>query len=147
MKHHLDQAIGELEQELESHVQSVSELEAALCALRRLAGSNGHAPLTRRTKKAKKALKRNERTNERAKRAPTRTARRSLPDDDGAAIIAQLKAHGPMTPGALAQALGISRPNLRYQIKPLESAGRVVSTGATANRRVSLPLRRPKEGL
>jgi predicted ArsR family transcriptional regulator len=79
----------------------------------------------------------NERTNERAKRAPT--AHRSLPDNAGDAIIAQLKKHGSMTPGALATALKISRPNLRYRIKPLEKAGRVVSTGSTANRQVSLP--------
>lgn len=50
-----------------------------------------------------------------------------------------------MTPGALASALKIERPALRYQIKPLEQAGRVVCTGATMNRLVSLPGRRAKE--
>lgn len=44
-----------------------------------------------------------------------------------------------MTPSALAKALKISRPTLRLQIKPLEKAGRVVSTGATNTRQVSLP--------
>jgi len=58
----LDQAIAALEQERESHVHSVSEIETALSALRRLASANGHEATGRRTKKA---LKRNERTNER----------------------------------------------------------------------------------
>jgi DNA-binding transcriptional ArsR family regulator len=67
-----------------------------------------------------------------------------IPDEAGARILAQLKTHGTMTPGALAKALKISRPNLRYRIKRLEQAGHVVSTGATAKRQVSLP-RRAKE--
>jgi len=127
----IQQTITLLEQEIDALEQRRGELLRVIDSLRPLAGEASIARGRRKT-----AAKRNERTNERARRGPTR----SLPDDGGEAIIAQLKKHaGTMTPGALAKALKISRPNLRYQIKPLEKAGRVVSSGATMNRQVSLP--------
>ena len=144
MKPHLDQAITALEQELESHLQSVSELETALSALRSLAGQNGHARRPRRpanVRNTKRALKA-ERTNERAKRAPTGTRQRSLPDvtkDD--AILDALREKSPQSPGELAKRLKLARPALTYQIKPLIKSGAVVATGHTGNRQFSLPSR------
>lgn len=44
-----------------------------------------------------------------------------------------------MTPRALAKELKISVLILRYRMKPLVKAGRVVVTGATMNRQVALP--------
>lgn len=59
--------------------------------------------------------------------------------DEAAAIVAQLKAHGAMAPSALAQKLKISVPMLRARVRPLAQAGRVVLTGKTMNRQVALP--------
>src|SRR6185503_12671596 len=86
---------------------------------------------------------RKERTNERAKRAPSRTATRSLPDvtKHGEAIIAALRAKSPQSPGELAKALKLERPAVTYHLKPLITRGTVIATGATLNRQFSLPPR------
>lgn len=48
-----------------------------------------------------------------------------------------------MKPGALAAALKISVPTLRYRLKPFVKAGRVVITGSTMTREIRLsPARR-----
>lgn len=160
MSDHLQQTITALEQELESHVQSVSEIETALSALRRLASSNGHAPprrisatrrgpakVGRRSMRALKTERTNERTNEqKSGRRGTPLARRSLPDDaKGQQILDVLRAKSPRSPGELAQALKMPRPRLTHQLKPLLKSGAVIATGATMNRQISLAGRRPKE--
>lgn len=131
----IHQTITLLAQEVEALAQRRGELLRVIDSLRPLAGDD-----TSRRRRKKKALKRNERTNERAKRAPTARRPRSLPDDVGEAIVAQLKAHGgSMKPGALAKALKIPKHVLRYQLKHVVRAGRVTVTGATLNRQVALP--------
>lgn len=127
-----------LEQEIEAIEQRRGDLLRAIETLRPLAGDD--APTRTRSPRA---LKRNERTNERAKRGPRLPRQRSLPDDE--AILAQLKEHGTMKPGALAKALGLSVSILRSRLKLLVKAGRIVVTGKTMNRQVSLPQRRAKE--
>lgn len=62
------------------------------------------------------------------------------------AIRAALR-DGPMKPGTLADRLGIPRPRLRYTLAQLEAEGVVVSTGATASRRVALPGAPAKEAV
>lgn len=52
---------------------------------------------------------------------------------------------GPMAPRDLARVLNVDRSTLRYQLKLCESAGMVVSTGATANRRIALSGKPAKE--
>jgi len=102
--------------------------------------SRGPAKAGRRSKRASK---RNERTNERAKRAPTGTRPRSLPDGTkGSAILEALRVKSPLSPGELAKALKIPRPRLAYQLKPLLQSGAVVAIGSgMRNRQFSLPPR------
>jgi hypothetical protein len=46
--------------------------------------------------------------------------------------------NGPLSPGDLSAALGVERAKLRLALKQYETAGVIVSTGATGNRRVAL---------
>lgn len=55
-------------------------------------------------------------------------------------ILAALKAAGePVSPSQLAKALKLPGANLSYRVRPLIESGRVVATGVTTNRRLSLP--------
>ena len=133
----IQQTIGLLEQEIEDLEVRRGELLGIIASLRPLAGEASR-PRGRKT-----AAKRNERTNERAKRGPSRPARRSLPDvtTHGEAILAALRAKSPQSPSELAKRVKLSRPALTYQVKPLLKSGTVIATGATVNRQFSLPPR------
>jgi hypothetical protein len=54
-------------------------------------------------------------------------------------------AHGPLSPSALATAVGMERHTLRTFIADLERTGTIVSSGATANRRIALAADAAKE--
>jgi hypothetical protein len=105
------------------------------------------APSSRATvTRPAKALKRNERTNERAKRAPTGTRPRSLPDDGDhtAQIVAAVKkAGGIVTRGELLKALGTSLYHTKQWLAVALKAKAVVATGIKAHYRISLPGARP----
>lgn len=63
----------------------------------------------------------------------------TVADAKTAAILAALKKHGdPMTPAELAEALGLTRGTLRYQLNPLIAAGQVKAKGKTMSRRLTL---------
>jgi len=128
------QTIGLLEQEVDELDARRAELLRIIDSLRPLAGE-----ASRTRGRSKTAAKRNERTNERAKRGPTR----SLPDvtKHGEAIIAALRAKSPQSPSELAKALKLERPAVTYHLKPLITRGTVIATGATLNRQFSLPPR------
>jgi len=132
----IQQTITLLEQEIEALEQRRGELLRVIDSLRPLAGE---ASSTRGRRKT--AAKRNERTNERAKRGPTRslpdvTPKRAAKVD---AILKALRAKSPRTPGDLAKALKLRPPTLAYQLKPLLKSGVVLATGTTADRQFSLP--------
>ena len=74
--------------------------------------------------------------NRPAREAPAHTNGRGKVSSE--AIRAALR-EGPMSPGALADRLGIPRPRLRYTLAQLEADGDVLVTGVTASRRVALP--------
>jgi len=65
--------------------------------------------------------------------APARRARSQIGD----AIRSALK-DGPLSPGDLAEKVGVTRGRLRYQVLALEQSGVIVSTGTTANRQIAL---------
>jgi hypothetical protein len=65
------------------------------------------------------------------------------PDVD-AKIRAALKS-GPLSPRALAAAIGVARVELRGRIRELERAGVLACSGATASRRVALAAAAAKE--
>lgn len=94
-----------------------------------------------------RALKGDGRTDGRTEQESGRRAARSLPDGQGAAILATLKKHGGvMKPGDLSRALKLEPAALRYQLKPLVKSKAVVVTGKTMSRRISLPgANAPKE--
>ncbi len=80
---------------------------------------------------------------------PTRSVKPStstIPGDTAAAVRTAL-ANGPLSPGALATAVGIDRAVLRPQLLALERDGVIVSTGVTANRRYALAPAAAKEAL
>jgi DNA-binding MarR family transcriptional regulator len=52
---------------------------------------------------------------------------------------------GPISPGELAKRLHVKRAWLRYNLKPFEDQGLIVSDGTTANRRYALAGRPAKE--
>jgi len=139
MSEHILAAIVTLEHELEALDQKRGDLESAIRALRKLA-DEGVTPNGRGRRPVKRGRPRKQ-TNERTKRAPHRTAPRSLPDGAGAAIVTALRTKSPQSPAELAKALKLSRATLTYQIKPLIKSGAVVATGATMNRQFSLPPR------
>lgn len=73
-------------------------------------------------------------------------ASRSLPSapvDEGGVLGTLRKHGGSMKVGALATATEIDKLILRKGLKLLAEAGKVVLTGATMNRRVSLPGKAP----
>jgi hypothetical protein len=154
---HIQHAIEALEQEIEALDQRRGELVRAVDAMRPLAGNGTerqHAG-KRKTKiprKTKRALKRNERTNEQKPgRRGASLARRSLPKKTGIhhqAILDILRVKGPQSPGELMKRAGFENlAALRYNLKPLLKSGAVVATGKTTARQISLAGSRPKEGL
>jgi DNA-binding transcriptional ArsR family regulator len=123
--------ITELETERENLTARLAKVDTAIAAVRELFHLPGEsASVKTRTTKAAEA-------------EPRRSTRKG--DKTREAILSAL-ARGPMTPGDLAEKLGIERPALRYQVKQLEATGEVVSTGSTGDRRVAMASgRRPKE--
>ena len=79
------------------------------------------------------------------KLAPPRTALPTRPtlagEQDRAAILKQLREHGPLTPAQLAAAVQIARKSVGYRIKPLIASGQVLVTGSTSNRTYTLAAR------
>lgn len=115
-------AVSELETEKANLMARVEKVDQAIASLRALF----HLP-----------------TNGRAA-APATPAPRAKSDTTTAAIRAALS-NGPLSPGALATAVGIERPVLRIHVKRLEADGAIVSSGTTASRRIALAGRPAKE--
>lgn len=84
------------------------------------------------------------RTAERKSSAPEQ---KSSSNGDRTAAIRSALARGPLSPGKLADAVGIDRANLGHLLRALERDGIVVRTGTTANRRVALASAAAKEAL
>lgn len=155
------ETIQEFEQELEVLQEKCGEIEGVIESLRRLEANGGVTttapPTTRRAarstsarvgrvkrrgrKKTGRAKSIEKRTNERTTRVPRVRAARSLPDAplDGGILAALERQGASMSPADLMKATGIDRLPLRRAIKLLAKAGKVVVTGVTQSRRVSLP--------
>jgi len=113
-------AIAELETERDNLRARIAKVETALASLRELF----HLPADRHAK------------------AP------SNGNGHDASIDAKIRAalaHGPLSPSKLAKAVGMNRPTLRTFVADLERTGVIVSTGATANRRIALAADAAKE--
>jgi DNA-binding transcriptional ArsR family regulator len=122
-------AIAELETERENLVARLAKVDAGIATMRDLF----HLPANGQPRKARTGPPRELISRGPASEAePTRKADK-LKDRIRAALT-----KGPMTPGDLATKLGIERPALRYQVKQLEDAGELVSTGTTADRQIAL---------
>jgi biotin operon repressor len=113
------------------HVARLAEVREVIAGLRKVLGVT-EAGAPRPVAKA------------RITKDPDPELRRSKVDKAKEKIRAAL-ARGPMSPGELAEKLGMERPALRYQVKQLEADGVVVSTGTTAGRRIALVGRPTKE--
>jgi hypothetical protein len=118
-------AITELETEREHLVARLAKVDAAIATMRDLF----HLPSTNGRPRAK--------TQSVAAGRVVKLDSTSKAGKFRAAILAAL-ARGPMAPGDLAEKLGRDRAAVRYQVKHLEDAGEIVSTGTTANRQVAL---------
>jgi lambda repressor-like predicted transcriptional regulator len=131
MNEALEKAIEAIDQEIEAIEQQRADLIGAREHLAKVAGNTGTPTPARAKKPGRKPPK-----NSAAARAAA-----ADDTDHGAEILAALKnAGGSMKPGELAKALGLNNlATLRYWLKPLEKAKRVVATGVTAARRISLP--------
>jgi len=120
----------------------LEQIDTAIETLRELAGG------TKKATKAKRAA-RDLRPSVRPSVRPSAKANaRSLPNDDRSLkILGVLEDHkGSMRPGELMKAMkASSAATLRYWMKPLIKAKRVIATGKTAGRRFSLPGCVPKE--
>lgn len=138
MSDHVQQTIRMLEQEIESHHQSVAELERALIPLRRITGLNEDPPLARGKKRTAKV-----KTPRRAKVKPPKD-RRARPvagetiGNGNDRILEALARRSPMKPRELALATSLTLYTLRQYLKPLVKSGRVEVTGATMSRQVRL---------
>lgn len=119
-------AVAELETERQNLQARLGKVDEAIASLRALF----HLPAARETTKARNT------------KVPDPEHRSSKGGDTTAAIRAALS-NGPLSPGALAIAVGMERANLRRQLTALEAEGLIVSSGTTASRRIALA----KEGL
>lgn len=120
-------AIAELETEKSNLAARCAKVDEAIASLRSLF----HLPAAAVTKPAKSA-----------KSKPAAPA--AIGPVSAAAVRAAL-ANGPLSPGALARAVGTDRVNLRYVVRQLEEDGTIVSSGTTAARRLALAGKPAKE--
>lgn len=124
-------AIAALEQQLAGLDDKRGQIEHALTALRRLE-SEGLTPVGRLKATALET---------RPPAARTKAARLAKSDGDPSVekVLAILRrAGGPMSPGDLASAVGMTTTGLRAQLKAMVKRKQIVVTGATINRRVAL---------
>jgi len=124
-------AIAELETERRNLQSRLGKVDDAIASLRALF----HLPAPTEPKPKSEP------------RASTPAPRSSSNGGDTVAAIRAALSHGPLSPGALAKAVGLDRPVLRIQLRALERDGVVVSTGTTVSRRVALASAAAKEGL
>jgi biotin operon repressor len=116
-RNHIGQAIAELEAERVHLSARLAKLDEAIATMRELF----HLP----------------RALGRRGRHPMPAATSNGHEATFNAIRTAL-ARGPMSPADLAERLNISRHRLRATVAPLEDAGVLTSTGATASRRIAL---------
>jgi biotin operon repressor len=122
-------AVAELLTERDNLRARLEKVDAAIAAVR----DAFHLPSEPRVKRAS------------ASASPRTTREAAEPSGNGHAgelsvdaIRAALR-EGPLSPGALAKALNVSRHRLRIHVAQLEEKGIVASTGKTAGRLVGLP--------
>lgn len=109
-------AIAELESERQNLTARIGKLDEAVATLRALF----HLP-TERTPKAPSANGNGHRKSDLTKDA-----------------IRAALAHGPLSPGALATAVGMPVARTKYHVAQLVEDGELVASGTTAARRIAL---------